>query len=120
LYLSHWFVLSILGKVFGALQLSPSLEIPIRGLGIAISIGFALMVYRYVEQPIESRLRRNGPFQASGRRFYIGSPTLKVVASQAKLAQPADLAPNIEIQVRSAYPPAFRGWVETSDKRRDI
>src|SRR5690606_34237809 len=57
LYLSHWFVLSALGKALGALQLPPSLNWAARGAGIVVAVAFAIACFRYVEDPIDRWLR---------------------------------------------------------------
>jgi exopolysaccharide production protein ExoZ len=57
LYLSHWFVLSALGKVIKVFHLPPQMDLPIRVVGIAVCMAVAMVVYRYLELPIERLLR---------------------------------------------------------------
>jgi peptidoglycan/LPS O-acetylase OafA/YrhL len=57
LYLSHWFVLSGLGKLLGALHISPAFDLPARVVGIAAAIAFALACFRLVEGPLDRFLR---------------------------------------------------------------
>lgn len=57
LYLSHWFVLSIAGKVLGQLPLSPSLGIVVRLLGILLCVVVGQVLFTYLEKPIDRMLR---------------------------------------------------------------
>ena len=57
LYLSHWFVLSILGKVLGVLQPPPAFDALVRFLGVALCIFVSLIIFRYIEKPIDRLLR---------------------------------------------------------------
>jgi peptidoglycan/LPS O-acetylase OafA/YrhL len=57
LYLSHWFVLSGLGKLLGALQISPAFDLTARIMGIAAAIAFALGCFRFFENPLDQLLR---------------------------------------------------------------
>jgi peptidoglycan/LPS O-acetylase OafA/YrhL len=57
LYLSHWFVLSALGKLLGALHFSPAVDWTARLVGFAAAILFALACFRYVEDPLDRFLR---------------------------------------------------------------
>ncbi len=57
LYLSHWFVLSVLGKAIA--PFAPSAEAPLlRGLGIVLCLFVGLAVYLLIEQPTDRFLRR--------------------------------------------------------------
>ncbi|TCR62598.1 acyltransferase [Bosea sp. BK604] len=58
IYLSHWFVLSAGGKLLGHLHVSPSYEVPIRVIGIVLSIAIGVAVFILVEKPLDRRLRR--------------------------------------------------------------
>lgn len=57
LYLSHWFVLSALGKALGALHLPITLDFAARGAGAIAAVLFALASFRYVERPLDRILR---------------------------------------------------------------
>jgi len=57
LYLCHWFILSSLGKVFGALDLPESLEGVVRLFGIAICVAASVVIFMYLEKPIDKMLR---------------------------------------------------------------
>ena len=58
LYLSHWFLLSILGKMFAGLGLPPSLDAPARILGCLAAVLFGVLVFTFVERPLDRRLRK--------------------------------------------------------------
>jgi len=64
LYLSHWFILSALGKVLGVLKIPPGLDIPARLAALAACILCALVIFRYIEKPIDQLLR---PRQAQNK-----------------------------------------------------
>ncbi|MCC7046254.1 MAG: acyltransferase [Alphaproteobacteria bacterium] len=57
LYLSHWFVLSILGKALGTLTLPPSLAIVVRLCGIALCVAVGQALFMWLEKPIDRMLR---------------------------------------------------------------
>jgi exopolysaccharide production protein ExoZ len=52
LYLSHWFMLSGLGKLFGVLHLPQILDFPVRLVALSLCVLFAIASFRYVELPI--------------------------------------------------------------------
>jgi peptidoglycan/LPS O-acetylase OafA/YrhL len=71
LYLSHWFVLSALGKALGALHLPAGLDLLTRGGGTVAAVVFAVVCFRCVEKPLDRLLRpgvrsRAGPAPAEG------------------------------------------------------
>ena len=74
LYLLHWFVLSILGKIFGVLNLPPASEWPMRLLGVALCIVLSVVVFQYVEQPIDRWLRRLLPIGRAAKPRPPSSP----------------------------------------------
>ncbi len=57
IYLSHWFVLSAIGKGLGILQPPAMASGPVRLLGIAVSIVVGLGIYAALEKPIDRWLR---------------------------------------------------------------
>jgi exopolysaccharide production protein ExoZ len=57
IYLSHWFVLSIIGKLLGSLSPPEAAVWPLRMLGIAAGLAFGLGAYLLLEQPIDRFLR---------------------------------------------------------------
>lgn len=67
IYLSHWFVLSAGGKLLGYLQMSPSLELPIRVVGVSLSIAVGVAVFILVEKPLDRRLRRKQAALPTGK-----------------------------------------------------
>ena len=60
IYLSHWFIMSILGKLVGLTSLPPAAELPVRlsGLSFAVLLGTALFLW--IERPLDRGLRRIG------------------------------------------------------------
>ncbi len=60
IYLSHWFVMSILGKLIGLTSLPPAADLPVRlsGLSLAVLLGTALFLW--IERPLDRGLRRVG------------------------------------------------------------
>ncbi|MEX6505865.1 acyltransferase family protein [Jiella sp. M17.18] len=57
-YLSHWFVLSMLGKVLGHLGLPPSADLPVRIVGCLCAIGVGTAFFTFVEWPLDRKFRR--------------------------------------------------------------
>jgi peptidoglycan/LPS O-acetylase OafA/YrhL len=57
LYLSHWFVLSGLGKMAGAMHLPAILDWEMRLVAISAAIVFACACFRYAEAPLDRLLR---------------------------------------------------------------
>jgi exopolysaccharide production protein ExoZ len=57
LYLFHWFVLSIVGKMAGVLNLPTSFDIPVRVLTILLCIGISCLIFTLVENPVDRYLR---------------------------------------------------------------
>lgn len=64
LYLSHWFVLSAVGKLAAAAGVPHDLALPVRIAGILLAMAVGLLTYRLIEMPIDRLLRRRAP----GRR----------------------------------------------------
>lgn len=61
LYLSHWLILSGLGKAFGALHVPALLDLPLRLAAIILCIVVAVGCFRYLEGPIDQFLRPRSP-----------------------------------------------------------
>jgi exopolysaccharide production protein ExoZ len=57
LYLSHWFVLSICGKALGSAQIPAVAAWPVRLLGIGLCLFVGVVVYSWIEAPIDRFLR---------------------------------------------------------------
>lgn len=57
IYLSHWFVLSIIGKLLGVLSPPEAAAWPLRVLGMAAGLGVGLGAFSLLEQPIDRFLR---------------------------------------------------------------
>ena len=57
LYLSHWFVLSALGKILGVVTPPAGLEWLVRIAGFAVAISVGVAIFRYLEKPVDRRLR---------------------------------------------------------------
>jgi peptidoglycan/LPS O-acetylase OafA/YrhL len=57
LYLSHWFVLSGLGKLLGAVQPALGFDWAARLAGLTAAILFAVACFRYAEGPLDRLLR---------------------------------------------------------------
>jgi exopolysaccharide production protein ExoZ len=58
IYLSHWFILSILGKSLGKVAPAEFAAWPLRMSGIAIALGVGVGAYLLLERPIDRFLRR--------------------------------------------------------------
>lgn len=58
IYLSHWFVLSAGGKLMGRLGPPYWLDLPVRIVGIGVSIAFGLAIFLLIEKPLDRKLRR--------------------------------------------------------------
>jgi len=78
IYLSHWFVLSAIGKLLGALQPPAYSSGLVRLLGVAASIAIGIWLFKILEKPLDLWLRRGGsaadfpwlrflPWPSSGR-----------------------------------------------------
>lgn len=63
IYLSHWFVLSVFGKVAGRVALPEALQLPMRMLAIALSLLVGLLVFRIIERPLDRWLRHGLPIR---------------------------------------------------------
>ncbi len=61
IYLSHWFVLSAIGKVLGAAHLPAIADVPVRVVFILVSVGIGYAFYIALELPIDRWLRQRGP-----------------------------------------------------------
>lgn len=57
LYLSHWFVLSIGGKLLAVVQPTASMDLLFRVIGSSISIGVGVLLFVMLERPIDRLLR---------------------------------------------------------------
>lgn len=70
IYLSHWLILSPLGKILGVLQPPPASAGLLRVLGIALSIAIGVWIFAVLEKPIDRWVRQGGyrP-ELPGRRF---------------------------------------------------
>jgi exopolysaccharide production protein ExoZ len=60
IYLSHWFVLSAVGKLLGAVQPAEYLSEPIRILGLAFSVAVGFWLFNVLEKPLDRYLRGGG------------------------------------------------------------
>ena len=60
IYLSHWFVLSGLGKVMGALHTPSAASGVVRALAVALCVVVGCAIYLVLEQPLNRWLRRRG------------------------------------------------------------
>jgi exopolysaccharide production protein ExoZ len=60
IYLSHWFVLSGLGKLMGTLQPPAFTAEAVRLFGVALSIAIGVWIFVLLERPIDRFLRRGG------------------------------------------------------------
>ena len=85
LYLSHWFVLSSIGKFFGAFSPSPDVVWIVRIAGCLLSIAVGILLFRYLETPLNRRLRNYLPLRSQSGR-----------------------ANELTVQVRSSAPQAAR------------
>lgn len=61
IYLCHWFVLSVLGKILGILQPHALSGELVRLFGIAASLAAGVWIFKYVEKPIDLWLRKGTP-----------------------------------------------------------
>ncbi|WP_407520073.1 acyltransferase family protein [Methylobacterium oryzisoli] len=57
LYLTHWFVLSGIGKIVAAAGVPHGLALPVRLTGILLAMAVGLVAYRLLEMPIDRFLR---------------------------------------------------------------
>jgi peptidoglycan/LPS O-acetylase OafA/YrhL len=57
IYLSHWFVLSVLGKVLGLLQLPSAASGMVRLLAVGLCIVIGYGIYAVIEKPLDRWLR---------------------------------------------------------------
>lgn len=57
LYLSHWFVLSIIGKILGVIDPPAALDLPVRLFGVAASIACGVLLFLVLEKPVDRFLR---------------------------------------------------------------
>ena len=60
IYLSHWFVLSVIGKLLSVLQPPAATAGLVRGLSIMLSIAIGVWIFAVMERPIDRWLRRGG------------------------------------------------------------
>lgn len=72
IYLSHWFILSILGKSLGKVVPAEAAAWPLRMCGIAIALGIGVGAYLVLERPIDRFLRRQPlPWRKASREMVI-------------------------------------------------
>ncbi len=57
LYLSHWFIMSIFGKLLGSLHPPAVAAAPLRVVGIALCLAIGVAAYLLLERPIDRFLR---------------------------------------------------------------
>lgn len=70
LYLSHWFVLSIGGKILGRTGAPAGLDAPVRVVAVVLCTAAAYGIFLFIEKPIDRYLRgnaRNRPTMAPDR-----------------------------------------------------
>jgi peptidoglycan/LPS O-acetylase OafA/YrhL len=60
IYLSHWFVLSAMGKVLGVVEPPAVLSGAVRVFGVVLSIAIGVFIFTLLEKPIDRWLRRSG------------------------------------------------------------
>lgn len=100
LYLSHWFILSGLGKAFGALHLPTALDPLARCAGASVAVLFALACFRYAENPLDRLLRprvrrTTAPVRADDLPHALAGQV--VVPFQPSMAGP-DTMPSVQTQ----------------------
>lgn len=59
IYLSHWFCLSVIGKVLGRIGLVPEFDVFSRVVATIVAILFGLRFYAHVEYPVDRFLKRS-------------------------------------------------------------
>lgn len=67
IYLSHWFVLSVFGKLLGILQPPAIMAEPLRAAGVVASVVVGVWIYKLVERPIDLWLRGTGSIATTPR-----------------------------------------------------
>lgn len=80
LYLSHWFVLSVLGKMLGAWQPPQVFDPVVRLLGALLCVFVSIFCFWYIEKPFDRlmRGRHRGPREKSNDEKVISNVTPKV------------------------------------------
>jgi exopolysaccharide production protein ExoZ len=63
IYLSHWFVLSAMGKLLGIIDPPAYAAEPIRLAGVAIAVAIGIWLYTILEKPLDLWLRRGASLQ---------------------------------------------------------
>ncbi len=58
IYLSHWFVLSALGKAVASFDLPSADDLPVRAFGVLVSVAIGWLVFIEIEHPIGRLLHR--------------------------------------------------------------
>lgn len=58
IYLSHWFVLSIVGKLLGPLDPADAFDALLRLLATLLCLGIGLLIFTHLEAPIDRALKR--------------------------------------------------------------
>lgn len=76
-YLSHWFVLSILGKILGKLQLPAAMDLPVRVGGVVLATAVGIVFFLTLERPLDRLLRRR---HTTGSKPTSMSPDVPVMA----------------------------------------
>ncbi len=74
IYLSHWFVLSAAGKLLGQVGLPESFDIPVRIVGVAMSLAIGAAIYLTLEKPVDRWLRPGGRLRSL--RLLPGGPAV--------------------------------------------
>lgn len=67
IYLSHWFVLSILGKLLDVADPPAGGAMPLRILAMAACAGIGMLVYRWLERPLDSGIRKALRFETNAK-----------------------------------------------------
>lgn len=102
LYLSHWFVLSGCGKLAGALEVPEAWALPLRAGIVLLAVAVGLLVYQWIEMPLDRALRGMapgqdpapgpGPASDHGLAGGLGAPLpLRVLPRPAPAEGPVDL-----------------------------
>lgn len=84
IYLSHWFVLSIIGKLLPRLPVTGIGSVGTRVLGVIVSVAVGIAVYRLIEEPmsawISARRRARQGVAADPAQRAAAAPTLPLSA----------------------------------------
>jgi peptidoglycan/LPS O-acetylase OafA/YrhL len=97
IYLSHWFVMSILGKLAGVIGLPATADVPVRLIGVMLALGFGTVFYLLVEKPLDRSLRRLGiDGRASAKPEPARSLAFSVDLHPPRSGYPADSAGSLK------------------------